>query len=84
MNQDIFEFATIHAIAILPEPDNSTIKEITASIFVETHSIEQIEEMITRLKVLNLVETLTHPNNESSKWTNLFIDSIRQKALKKV
>jgi|GEM_PF-3284939 len=83
MNQEIFEFATINAIAALPEPANSTLKEFTAFVFVETHSIEQIEELITKLKVFNFFETINHPNTESSKWLNLFIDSIRQKVNEK-
>ncbi|WNY24903.1 hypothetical protein [Methanolapillus millepedarum] len=83
MNQEIFEFATINAIATLPESSNSTLKEFTASVFVETHSIEQIEKLITKLKVFNLFETIAHPNNESSKWLNLFIDLIRQKVNEK-
>jgi hypothetical protein len=84
MDQDIFEFITINAIATLPEPDNSLVRELVAVVFVETHSTEQIEEMIKKLKVFNLFETLAHPNNKSSKWFNLFIDSILQKKSEKV
>jgi len=81
--KDIFEFATIKAIASLPEPDNQTIKEATATIFVETHNAEQIEEMIKNLHVFTLMESITQPGNESLKWVNSFIDSIRQKAFGK-
>ena len=83
MNQDIFELATINAIAILPEPDYTAIKEATAFIFVETHSIEQIEEMITKLKVFNLAKSLVSSTDESPKWVKLFIESMRQKASEK-
>lgn len=79
MDQDIFEFAIIRTVAILPEPENSATRETTAFAFVWTHSTEQIEEMIKRLKIFSFAETIANPDNESSKWLNLFIDSIRQK-----
>lgn len=79
MSREIFEFAAINPVAKLPEPDNSTLKEIIATAFVETHNTEEIEELITKLRVFNLVETITYPDENSLKWVNMFIVTIRQK-----
>ena len=84
MDQDIFEFAIINAIATLPEPENLPARELAAAIFVETHSTEQIKNMITRLKVFDVSKTLIRPDNESSRCVKMFIDSIRQKASRSI
>jgi outer membrane protein assembly factor BamA len=83
MNKEIFELAAINAIATFPETDNSTLKEFIATLFTETHSSEQIDELIKQLTYLNLFETIANPNSEASKGLQSFINLIRQKAHEK-